>query len=168
MYNGNNFVPYAPMGRSEPDFFNEKVLSIFDFFACYSPQFKFLPFTFSDKYYIELPPFSQSYKYLSRFIISRFPYPAGMLDLKSEEKVKTWVSCWKSYYNEFFRKFYNVFPTQEHSDIFRYTLETIRTIDNIRYLKMRNFLLVSTLEGILFVDSVKKKNKEFWKKRNDC
>ncbi len=163
-YNKATFIPFAPMGRVEPDFFNEKVLSIFDFFTCFSPQFKFLPFTFSDKYYIELPPFSQSYKYLSRFIINRFPYPAGMLDLKSEEKVNTWISCWENHYNEFFKKYYNLILTQDSSDIFRYTLETIRTIYNIQYSKMKNFLLVSTLEGLLFVDSVKKKIKNSGKR----
>jgi len=156
-YNEAIFVPYAPLGIVEPDFFNEKVLSIFDFFTCFSPEFKYLPFTFSHKYYIELPPFSQSYKYLSKIIINRFPYPAGMLSLKKEKNINTWISCWNNHYFEFFKKYYNVVPNQEHSDIFRYTLETIRTIDNIQYLKLKNFLLVSTLEGILFVDSVKNK-----------
>jgi len=166
-YNEAYFVPYAPLGIAEPNFFNEKVLSIFDFFTCFSPEFRFLPFTFSDKYYIELPPFSQSYKYLSRYITNRFPYPAGMLSLKSEEKVNTWISCWENHYNEFFRKFYNVISVQEQSDIFRYTLETIRTIDNIQYLKLKNFLLVSTLEGILFVDSVKRKLKSKGSSKKD-
>ena len=166
-YNGTIFVPYAPMGRSEPDFFNEKVLSIFDFFTCFSPEFKYLPFTFSHKYYIELPPFSQNYKYLSRVIVNRFPYPAGMLSLKNEENRNDWISCWKNHYSEFFKNFYNVIPNQEHLDIFRYTLETIRTIYNIQYLKLKNFLLVSTLEGILFVDSVKRKLKSKGSSKKD-
>jgi len=35
-YNEAIFVPYAPLGITESDFFNEKVLSIFDFFTCFS------------------------------------------------------------------------------------------------------------------------------------
>jgi hypothetical protein len=166
-YNEAIFVPYAPLGIVEPDFFNEKVLSIFDFFTCFSPEFKYLPFTFSHKYYIELPPFSQNYKYLSKAIGLRFSYPAGMLNLKSEENINSWISCWTNNYFDFFKKYYNMIPNHEHSDIFRYTLETIRTIDNIPYLKLKNFLLVSTLEGILFVDSIKNKLKSKGSSKKD-
>ena len=90
-----------------------------------------------------------------------------MLSLKSEENINIWISCWTNNYFNFFKKYYDMIPNQEQSDIFRYTLETIRTIDNIPYLKLKDFLLVSTLEGILFVDSVKKKLKSKGSSKKD-
>jgi len=63
------FVPYAPLGLVEPDFFNEKVLSIFDFFTCFSPEFKYLPFTFmTGEFYSFCCFFSTTYTFHSSLV----------------------------------------------------------------------------------------------------
>ena len=157
-YVESEFVPIAPFSRSNRDSFDEKVLSIHDFFLCFSKEDQFQPFTFGPTYYIKLPAFSQSYEYFSRHMGFQFSYPAGALYLKKEKEANLWLNCWQKNYEDFFNTYYNK-PNYESSNIFRYSIETIRTIDNIPYVTMRNFLLVSTLEGILYSESVKKKMK---------
>ena len=157
-YIEREFVPFAPFSISDRDPFDEKVLSIHDFFLCFSKEDRFRPFTYGQTYYIKLPPFSQNYEYFSKHIGFQFSYPAGLLDLKNKNIAKAWLNCWQQNYNEFYNIFYKESDTKS-SNIFRYSIETIRTLENIPYLTMQNFLLVSTLEGLLYVKSVKNKLK---------
>lgn len=157
-YVEREFAPIAPFSISDRDPFDEKVLSIHDFFLCFSKEDRFRPFTYGQTYYIKLPPFSQNYEYFSKHIGFQFSYPAGLLDLKNENIAKAWLNCWQQNYDDFFNTYYNK-PNYEFSNIFRYSIETIRTIDNIPFITMKNFLLISTLEGLLYAESVKKKIK---------
>ena len=153
-YKESRFVPIAPFSIDDRDPFNEKVLSIHDFFLCFSKEDRFRPFTYGQTYYIKLPPFSQMYEYFSRHIGFQFSRPAGFLDLKNKDATKSWLNCWQQNYDDFYNTYYNE-SNIESSNIFRYSIETIRTLENIPYLKMQNFLLISTLEGLLYVESFK-------------
>ncbi len=157
-YLESGFVPTAPFSISDRDPYDEKVLSIHDFFLCYSKEDRFRPFTYGHAYYIKLPPFSQNYEYFTKHIVFQFSRPAGFLDLKNENVLKAWLNCWQQNYDEFYKTYYQD-SNIESSNIFRYSVETIRTLENIPYLTIQNFLLVSTLEGLIYVKSVKKKLK---------
>ena len=153
----DSFVPYYPIKSEGFDVFGEKVRSISDFFISYSPEDRFLPFTFGLKYYVRLPPFSQSYPHASNFIGIEFSYPSGMLSLKDPKILALWKDCWENNYTYFYDHLYNISQNPEKARIFRYTINTLRTIDNIFYLTLKNFLLISTLEGLLFKESIQKK-----------
>ena len=86
-----------------------------------------------------------------------FSYPAGMLSLKKKEILEEWINCWNSNYSWFYNTFYKRAHDPEPTKIFRYTLDVLRTIDNIPYIDMKIFLLVSTLEGLLFEKSIQRK-----------
>lgn len=150
------FVPFYPI-HAEFDIFGEKVRSISDFFISYSLEDRFLPFTFGHKFYIVLPPFSQLYSYTSSFIGHQFPYPAGMLSLKDTKTLSMWKECWKKNYTYFYNNLYDISKDPEIDRLFRYTMNTLRIIDNIYYLSLKDFLLVSTLEGLLFKKTIQKK-----------
>ncbi len=150
------FIPYFPI-HPDHDIFGEKIRSVSDFFISYSLEERFLPFTFGYKYYIILPPFSQLYSYTQGFLGHQYPYPAGMLSLKDPETLTLWKECWKKNYSYFYNNLYDLSKDPEKTRLFRYTLNTLRTIDNITYLSLKNFLLVSTLEGLLFKKSIQQK-----------
>lgn len=85
-----------------------------------------------------------------------------MLSLKKSKILYAWKDCWKNNYLKFYQNYYNNEINEnmdkiEQVDIFRYTLNTICTIANIPYLTLKNFLLISTLEGLLFVKSIMNK-----------
>ena len=155
-YVESEIVPYAPFSIGHRDQFNEKVLSIHDFFLCFSKEDRFRPFTFGQTYYIKLPPFSQMYEFFSRHIGFQFSRPSGLLDLKNENIASSWLNCWQQNYDDFYNMFYKE-SNINSSSIFRYSIETIRTVENIPYLTIQNFLLVSTLEGLLYVKIVRNK-----------
>ena len=152
-----DLTPFAPFGGTKYNEFDEKVRSIYDFFHCQTPFLEFPPLTFSDKYYILLPPFSQSYPYFSNYLPREFSHPIGFLDLKEERKRNLWLKCWKDNYYDFYSDFFVKTPSSANTEIFRYTLEVLRTVNNIPYTKLRNFLLISTFEALLFIKSVQKK-----------
>ncbi|MHA1285633.1 MAG: hypothetical protein ACTSQP_24270 [Promethearchaeota archaeon] len=154
-YRESKFVPTAPLSRnfSNYDQFDEKVLSIHDFFLCFSKEEDFRPFTFGSTYYIKLPPFSQDYKYLPKTLIYQFSHPEGFLDLKEENNIDFWINCWRENYEDFYKSFYTL-KSKKSFNIFRYSLETIRIVQNIPFITMQNFLLISTLEGLTFISTI--------------
>ncbi|MHA1285656.1 MAG: hypothetical protein ACTSQP_24385 [Promethearchaeota archaeon] len=154
-YKENEFVPTAPLSRdfSNYDQFDEKVLSIHDFFLCFSKEEDFRPFTFGSTYYIKLPPFSQNYKYLPKALIYQFSHPEGFLNLKEENNINFWINCWRENYEDFYKSFYTL-KSKKSFNIFRYSLDTIRIVQNIPFITMQNFLLISTLEGLTFISTI--------------
>jgi len=148
--------PYYPFQNIPYCEFAEKVRSPYDFFFCYKPDLDFPPFTLNDRYYVLLPPFSQVYDYVCKFLTSEFAPPAGFLDLKKPNILKEWKDCWKKNYNNFYKTYFTITPSSAKTEIFRYTLDVLRMYNNIPYVRMRNFLLVSTFEGLLYKDSIKK------------
>ena len=156
-------TPSYPSGfYSNKTIFNEKLKSIHDFFICYGDKYTPGFFTFGDVYYAELPPFSQSYKYMTCYTYYGFPPPQSQLYLEFPDKsVKSidWKDMWNKYYNDFYQTFYSYDITFTDVENFKYTMDVLVAIRNIPYPNVSNFLLISTLEGLLFLDSIKNKIK---------
>ena len=156
-------TPFYPSGLySNRDIFNEKLKSIHDFFICYGEKYSPGFFTFGDVYFAELPPFSQSYKHMKCYTYYGFPPPQRQLYLEYPGKAKQpidWKKMWKKNYNNFYQTFYSYDITFADVENFRYAMDVLVAIRNIPYSNVSNFLLVSTLEGLLFLDSIKNKLK---------
>jgi len=162
-----NFTPIAPFNLSyyiSP--INEKVKSIYDFFLCNNLKFYPPPFTFGDIYYVKLPPFSQMYEYFTNYTLNEFPLPAGILSLKNSKDLSYWRKKWKDHYQKFYESYYSFLEIKEDIRILKYVFNVLRTIHKIQYPKVKNFLLVSSLEGLLFYKKINKKLgiKETYKK----
>ncbi len=161
--NDNPIHPNVYYNRSQ---FLEKIYSIYDFFNCHGVNYYFSPFTFGDSFYIIHPPFTMiPYPkhifslppYIERFFLGyQFHYAKGFLDLKDANKLNKWIECWRNNYEDFYILYYNLYHDYDKVRIFRYTLEVIRTLPNIPFTDLRVFNLVSTLEGYVFVDKIKK------------
>ncbi|MBY9006523.1 MAG: hypothetical protein KGD63_07170 [Candidatus Lokiarchaeota archaeon] len=160
-----SFTPTAPMdSRSSYNIFGEKVKSIYDFFFIYKKDFYYPGiFTFGDKYYIKLPPFSLEDEIFNNYIFSIFPPPRTQMRLDRPNignNIEEWKSFWKDKYNTFYQKYNPESAVFENNGIFRYVLDILRTVNNVPYPEVNNFLLVSTLEGLLFLEKIKKKIKK--------
>ncbi len=148
--------PTSSFGRG--DMFNEKLKSVHDFFILFGDKYDPGYFTFGDKYYAKLPPFSQSYDYMTCYTYYGFPPPQRELYLEYPDTIvnpKDWRDVWKNNYNDYYKTFYSYNIQIADVENFRYALEVLVTIRNIPYIHVNNFLLVSTLEGLLFLDSIK-------------
>jgi len=155
-----NFTPTAPFNPLEgTNPILEKVRSLYAFFLTHNPLYSILPFTIGDKFFVELPPFSLNYQDFTIYTYNEFPPPSGVLDLKSNNKLNDWKDCWKNNYSDFYKRYYRWTKVDEDIRIFRYALEVLSIIHRIQYVKIKNFLIISTLEGLLFHEKIKKKLK---------
>ncbi|MFX0140867.1 MAG: hypothetical protein ACFFDN_44930, partial [Candidatus Hodarchaeota archaeon] len=68
-----------------------------------------------------------------------------------------WKDIWMDKYNDFYETFYSYNIQLKDVENFRYAMEVLVAVRNIPYIHVNNFLLVSTLEGLLFLKSIKKK-----------
>lgn len=154
-------TPSYPSGiHSNKDIFNEKLKSIHDFFICYGDKYSPGFFTFGDVYYAELPPFSQSYRYMTCYTYYGFPPPLRQLYLEfPDNSVKSidWKDMWNRYYDKFYETFYSYDITFTDVENFRYAMDVLVAIRNIPYSNVSNFLLISTFEGILYHKDIYKK-----------
>lgn len=136
------------------DAFNQKIYSVFDFFLCYGPSTELGTLTIGDKCFIKTPPFFQQYNYLlEKSLSSEFSPPYTFLNLnlpKGHPQYHNYVELWKSNYLDFYNNFYKDPLAQEKNDIFRYTLEVLRTFMNIPLNRIQCFLLISTFEGLMY------------------
>ena len=156
----HNFTPTAPFNPLEgTNPILEKVRSLYAFFLTHNPLYNILPFTIGDKFFLELPPFSLDNQDFTIYTYNEFPLPSGVLDLKSNNKLNDWKGCWESNYSDFYKRYYRWTKVDEDIRIFRYALEVLSIIHRIQYVKIKNFLIISTLEGLLFHEKIKKKLK---------
>lgn len=65
------------------------------------------------------------------------------------------VDLLRKHYNWFFESFYAEDPLENDTIIFRYALEVLRIIKNIRDVRIKDFLLISILESLLIYDKLK-------------
>ena len=140
--------------------FDEKIRSLYEFFLCYGHSTGLGSLMFGDKCFIKLPPFFQSNPFLEKSLGSKFPPPYTFLELNLPEdhpQYHNWRKLWKENYINFFNIFYKDTTTQKQNDIFRFTLEVLRTFMNIPYNRIQSFLLISTFEGILYHKDIYKK-----------
>ena len=155
-----NFTPTAPFNPLEgTNPILEKVRSLYTFFLIYNPLYSIHPFTIGDKFFVKLPPFSLDYQDFTIHTYNEFPPPSGVLDLRNNNKLNDWKDCWKINYSTFYKKYYRWTQVEEDIRIFRYALEVLGTLPSIHYVKIKNFLIISTLEGLLFHEKIKKKLK---------
>ncbi len=156
----HNFTPTAPFNPLEgTNPILEKVRSLYAFFLTYNPLYSILPFTMGDKFFVVLPPFSLDHQDFTIYTYNEFPPPNGVLDLKTNNKLNDWKECWKNNYSDFYKRYYRWIKVDEDIRIFRYALEVLSIIHRIQYVKIKNFLIISTLEGLLFHKKIKKKLK---------
>ncbi len=154
----DTFTPYFPLHPTRENLFVDKIFSIYDFFLLYSPHLDFPPLTFGHKFFLKLPPFSDQISDIQRgFIGYQFHYPTGFLDLKNQAKLDVWKGCWKENYNNFYNIYYNRVDFYGPLRVFHYTLDSLKTRYNIPRTDIKNFLLISTFEGITFRKSIKEK-----------
>ncbi|MFX1529538.1 MAG: hypothetical protein ACFFBC_00350 [Promethearchaeota archaeon] len=154
----DTFTPYFPLNPVRRNRFIQKIYSIYDFFLLHNPYLEFPPFTFGHKFYLKLPPFSDQISDVPQGLIGyQFHYPTGFLDLKNQAKLDAWKRCWKENYNDFYNIYYNGIDIYGSLRVFHYTLDTLKTRYNIPRTDMKNFLLISTFEGIIFRESIKEK-----------
>lgn len=154
------YIPPAPMNSDQyicPIF--EKVKSIYDFFLVYHYYPDNVIFTFGENYYIILPPYSTHPKDPRKNIskestINYFPLSHGYLSLKETEKKDYWKDKWNLHYQKFYSKFYTDTEGREDLRVFKYTFDVLRTLRRIIYPQVKNFLLISTLEGLLYKEEI--------------
>ena len=152
------FIPPAPFNSIR--FINpvfEKVKSIFDFFYCFKRDlFSSSIFTFGDSYYVFLPPFSSSYfeDYLRSYTNGEFPDPYRIFVLKKPEDIKYWKNKWNAKYNKFYNNYFTATTGSEGFRMFKRVLDVLRVINKIEYIDLRNFLLISSFEGILYSEHI--------------
>ena len=137
--------------------FIEKFRSIFEFFLCYGQDYDLNYLTFSDKFYIKPPPFSDPLgEYRIYFAQSEFPTARFPMYFNNDRM--DWIQVWNNKYDWFYTNFYEKDPITSNNMIFRYSLEVLRTLSHISIKRVRNFLLISIFEGLLL--SGKKKDKD--------
>jgi len=158
LYNG--YIPPAPMNSDQyicPIF--EKVKSIYDFFLVYHNYPDHIIFTFGDKYYIILPPYSRHPNDPRRNVSEEstynyFPLSDGYLSFKESKKIDYWKEKWNLHYQDFYLTFYTETKLKEDLRVFKYTFNVLRTLRRINYPQVKNFLLISTLEGLLYKEEI--------------
>ena len=149
-----SIMPYYPILDIGKEIFEDMILSMYDFFMLYSDRHEFVPFSVSHYYWVEPPPFSDIYPFLKGYIYHSFP-PARAYIRFYEDKVKEfWIGTWNAHYKWFYDAFYGQDTELEIKRIFRYAVNTLRSLDNIHYADLRVFILVSTLEGLLYKKSI--------------
>ena len=154
----DTFTPYFPLHPARENLFVQKIFSIYDFFLLYNPHLDFPPLTFGHKFFLKHPPFSDQISDVRKgFIGYQFHYPTGFLDFKNQAKLDEWKRCWKENYNNFYNIYYNSVDFYGTLRVFHYTLDTLKTRYNIPRIDIKNFLLISTFEGITFRKSIKEK-----------
>lgn len=145
---------------SHKDIFNEKLKSLHDFFICYGRKYDPEFFTFGDVYFVILPPFSQSYDYMTCYTYYGFPPPQRELYLDFPNKSQyyiDWKDVWNNNYDNFYKTFYSYDITLRDVESFRYAMDILVAIRNIPYSYISNFLLISTFEGLLYQKNLYKK-----------
>ncbi len=155
----NKWHPIMPSDTySNYNIFIEKLRSIFEFFLCYSQDYDLSYLTFSDKFYIKQPPFSDPFnKCQIYFAQSEFPtakFPMYFSDMKMD-----WIQIWKNKYDWFYTTFYEKDPITTNNMIFRYSLEVLRTLSHVSIERVKNLLLISAFEGLLLSNDEKEKKK---------
>lgn len=154
----NTFIPPAPINSARnicPIF--EKIKSIFDFFFCFNDSiYHSNVFTFGDTYYIILPPFSQNSfeNFYHQYTNNEFPKPYRLFILKDQNEIKYWIDQWKDKYNEFYKNYFTDMIGLEAFRMFKRALDVLRIVNKIEYVELRNFLLISTFEGILYLKKI--------------
>ncbi|MHA1376390.1 MAG: hypothetical protein ACTSR7_19095 [Promethearchaeota archaeon] len=156
-----SIIPYNPiLGYKEKELFDEMTFSIYDFFLLYSDRHGFDPFSVSHYYWVEPPPFSDVNQFsdmrffLKGYIYHSFPPPRAFLRLFEEKPREFWTSCWNAHYTWFYNAFYGQDRDLDSKRIFRYAINTLRSLSNIQHADLRVFILVSTLEGLLYKKSI--------------
>lgn len=147
-------MPYYPLNPNGKDEFDELVLSIPDFFMLYSDRHEFFPFSISHYYWVKLPVFSDYFPYAKGYIHYSFARPNSYLRLYDPDIWTFWKSTWQSHYDWYYNNFYGDDRKSESKRIFRYAVNTIRTLNNIQYADLRVFILISTFEGLLYKKSI--------------
>ncbi len=143
---------------SNYNIFIEKFRSIFEFFLCYGQDYDLSYLTFSDKFYMKLPPFSSALsKYQPYFAQSEFP-PA-IYPIFFDNTRMNWINEWKNKYDWFYTTFYEKDPITTNNMIFRYSLEVLRTLSHVSIERVRSLLLISVFEGLLLSNDKKDKKK---------
>ena len=150
-------MPYSTYSRY--NILNDKVISIYEFFLCYGNQHDLDQCTFSDQFFVKIPPFSLPFEDISRFhTYSGFPADHSYISFDRPEYID-WVDLWRKKYDWFFESFYMEDPMENDTIIFRYALEVLRTLRNIQYVHVKNFLLISILESLIMHEKLKKLTK---------
>lgn len=147
-------MPYYPLDIKGKEKIDDMVLSIHDFFMLYSEHHEFFPFSISHYYWVEVPPFSDIYPFIKGYIYHSFPPPRAYLRLYEDKIREFWTETWNAHYKWFYDAFYGQDRNLESKRIFRYTVNTLRSLSNIQYVDLRVFILVSTLEGLLYKQSI--------------
>ena len=147
-------MPYSSYSRY--NFLHDKVVSIYEFFLCYGNQHDLDQCTFSDQFFVKLPPFSLPFEDISRFqIYSGFPSDQSFISF-DKPNVIDWITIWRNNYNWFYESFYMEDPMENDTIIFRYAIEVLRTLRNIPFAHIRNFLLISILESLIMHKDLKR------------
>jgi hypothetical protein len=150
-------MPYSPY--SKYNILQDKVVSIYEFFLCYGNQHNLDQCTFSDQFFVKIPPFSSPLKDISKFhTYSGFPADHSYISFDRPEYIN-WVDLWRKNYYWFYKSFYMEDPMENDTIIFRYALEVLRTLRNIKYVHIKNFLLISILESLIIHKDLKKLTK---------
>lgn len=147
-------MPYYPLIDRGKEIFDEIIYCIHDFFMLYSDRHEFVPFSLSHYYWVEPPPFSDIYPYLKGYIYHSFPPPRAYLRLYEEKIKEHWIKTWNAHFRWFYDTFYCQNKDLEPKRIFRYAVNTLRSLSNIQYADLRIFISVSTLEGLLYKESI--------------
>ncbi|MFX1366959.1 MAG: hypothetical protein ACFFCE_04360 [Promethearchaeota archaeon] len=147
-------MPYYPLDPNGKEEFDEIVLSIPDFFMLYSDRHEFFPFSISHYYWVKLPAFSDYFPFVKGYIHYSFPRPNAYLRMYDTDTWIFWKSNWQSHYEWYYHAFYGDDRESESKRIFRYAVNTIRTLNNIQYADLKVFILVSTFEGLLYKKSI--------------
>ena len=146
-------MPYSTYSRY--NLLHDKVVSIYEFFLCYGNQHDLYQCTFSDQFFVKLPPFSSTFEDISKFhTYSGFPADKSYISFDRLEYID-WVDLWRKHYNWFFESFYAEDPLENDTIIFRYALEVLRTIKNIQDARIKDFLLITILESLIIHNKLK-------------
>lgn len=149
-----SIMPYNPIIGREKEIIDEIIFCIHDFFMLYSERHEFVPFSISHYYWVEPPPFSDIYPFLKGYIYHSFPPPRAYLRLFEEKTREYWTKTWNTHYKWFYDAFYGQDRDLESKRIFRYAVNTLRSLSNIQHADLRVFISVSTLEGLMYKQSI--------------
>ncbi len=149
-----SIMPYNPIIDREKEIIDEMIFCIHDFFMLYSERHEFVPFSISHYYWVEPPPFSDIYPFLKGYIYHSFPHPRAYLRFYEDKIREFWTETWNAHYKWFYDAFYGQDRNLESKRIFRYAVNTLRSLSNIQNADLRVFTLVSTLEGLLYKQSI--------------
>ncbi len=119
---------------------------IYCFFLLYFSGPMVATFTIGDSFYLDYPPFIQSYLGMKEPLLDRYPLPQSFLSIDTVEDKNRLVQIWQ----DKFDSFQSYFQKDTQNDIISYAFDTLKDKSLISNVNMKVFLLISTFEGLFY------------------